>query len=333
MVQHTLPYHMVGLIRKTGRHTLETLRASIVKANYYAGAYQHRVWLIGDGRSGTTFLSDLINHHQRYREMFEPFHPALIKPMQNLAMHEYIRPDTPSHPFWPLAQRVLQGKFTYPSVDAMNRRLHYRGLLVKDIFANLFATWAIRQSADNRLKVILLIRNPFAVALSKYKKKNWIWLTEPRAFLKQPNLVADYLEPYVDVIQAVGDDYIERQVLIWAILHYVPFQQLTSNQIHVVFYEDLIDQPEATLQHLFEYLSPQDSAEQLNKAMTLFNKPSRVAGSNSNIVQGNSPIESWRKELTSKQIDTGLALLEKFGLEKMYDETGRPRKAQLEAWR
>ena len=52
------------------------LRSTVMAANYYLGSYQDAIWLVGEARSGTTWVSDLINWDKRYREMFEPFHPT-----------------------------------------------------------------------------------------------------------------------------------------------------------------------------------------------------------------------------------------------------------------
>jgi hypothetical protein len=106
--------------------------------------------------------------------MFEPFHPIYVKPMQNLAFHQYIRPGNVDHPFAAIAEDVFTGKLTSPFVDSAHTRLVYHDLLIKDIFANLFAQWAYQTFHNLDIKIILLIRNPFAVALSKYKKSTGI---------------------------------------------------------------------------------------------------------------------------------------------------------------
>ena len=40
--------------------------------------YRRSVYLAGDGRSGTTWISEIINCDNRYRYMFEPFHPSFV---------------------------------------------------------------------------------------------------------------------------------------------------------------------------------------------------------------------------------------------------------------
>jgi hypothetical protein len=80
------------------------------------------------------------------------------------------------------------------------------------VFANLFA-YHLCQRFPN-VKPALLIRKPFEVALSKHKKSNWNWTTDPRDFLKQPQLVEDYLQPFAELIERIGagDDPIAKHI-------------------------------------------------------------------------------------------------------------------------
>jgi len=79
------------------------------------------------------------------------------------------------------------------------------------------------------------------------------WLEDPSELLKQGPLHQDYLRPFEGVIRGVGDDVILRQVLIWAILHYVPFRQFQPGRLHVIFYEDVVRSSEQELSRLFRW--------------------------------------------------------------------------------
>ncbi len=43
-------------------------------------------------------------------------------------------------------------------------------------------------SNSPKIKPILLIRNPYAVALSKTERKHWGWMNDPKEFLLQKSL-------------------------------------------------------------------------------------------------------------------------------------------------
>jgi hypothetical protein len=58
---------VVRSLRKTFGFASDAVRAAVLRANYYAGNYERAVWLIGAGRSGTTFLSRLLNWGDQYQ--------------------------------------------------------------------------------------------------------------------------------------------------------------------------------------------------------------------------------------------------------------------------
>lgn len=317
--------------RLRGHPVVAFCKSAVVRANYHLGNYKHVVWLIGDGRSGTTWVADVINWDKRYREMFEPFHPLLVSDMHSMALHQYIRVNDTSTPLIRVAADVFAGRFTHHRVDQQNTRLLYRGLLIKDIFANLLACWASRHFPG--VKIVLLIRNPFAVAVSKWKRRYWSWMTDPRLFLQQPALLEDYLGPFQDAISQVSDDYVERQVMIWAIIHYVPLRQFKSGEIYTLFYENVYENPREEFSRLLRYLNPRLPphgvlSEGMVEAVA---RPSYVAGSESTVLLGQSPIGQWRKELTPNQVTAGKRILDMFGLGQLYGDDGRPKHSGVHA--
>ena len=153
------------------------LRPVVLTGNQQLGRYADVVWLFGSGRSGTTWVSDMLNYKRGYREMIEPFRPLLIDDMRFLVLNQYVRPGSAFPQLDNVAARVFSGRFTHPDADSASKRLLYNGLLIKDVFANLFAYHLCQRFPH--VKPALLIRNPFEVALSKHKKRDWNWTTDP----------------------------------------------------------------------------------------------------------------------------------------------------------
>jgi hypothetical protein len=313
---------VVRSLRKTFGFASDAVRAAVLRANYYAGNYERAVWLIGAGRSGTTFLSRLLNWGDQYRVMFEPFHPVHVEQMAGMALHQYIRPTDANHPFASVASDVFTGKLTAPFVDSSNNRLTYKGLVIKDIFANLLAAWAYQQFRELNLRIVLLLRNPFAVALSTYKKRHWKWLTDPREFLTQPELMKDHLKPFTSLIENVGTDYIERQVLIWAILNHVPLKQFAADQLHVVFYEDILMRPQHELRRLFSFVDPSSTELAVNSCL---HKSGGIAHPGGEVKRPHDRLASWQAEISPLQLELGTDILHGVGLDRLYDENGLPR--------
>ena len=296
-------------------------RNSVFTINRILDNFHDVIWLIGDGRSGTTWISDMINHDGRYRTMFEPFHPQFNKKLGFQMTHHYIRPEETNIDIVDIASDIFSGKYTNPRVDQGNRSLKYKGLLIKDVFANLFSYWA---SLNFNIKeIILLVRNPFAVALSKYKKRDWFWVTDPLTLLNQKKLYNDYLYKFEDLIIKTSEkkDYIMNQILIWSIINYIPLIQFGSDKIKIIFYENFYIDPYKEMNELQKNDSD-FSSTQLNK--NIINNPSRYSGKESNIVQCQSPIYSWKNEIKLKQINDGLKILEGFGLHDLYGESSIP---------
>lgn len=292
--------------------------------NYTLGRYHPVVWLIGDGRSGTTWIASLINHQGQFREMFEPFHPRFVPAMRGLRPNHYLRPDATAEDFQETARSVFSGRLRHPRVDQDNTQLLYRGLLVKDVFANLLARWASLQFPE--IRAFLLVRNPFAVASSKLEKREWFWQTDPRDFLQQPALMDDHLRPHRELIERVGHegDFIERQVLIWAILNYVPLRQFPSDALPVIFYEDALLQPEREVQNVLAGLDRSGTIPAVTLPEELVRQPSRVSRGGTPPASAEARLEAWRTTVTPSQIRRGLDVLACFGLDRLYGDGVQP---------
>lgn len=110
------------------------------------------------------------------------------------------------------------------------------------------------------------MRNPFSVALSTYKTKDSGWFTDPLVLLNQTALFEDYLHPFEDAIRkiSIGNDYILCQILIWSIINYVPLRQFKLCQIHICFYEDIINDPNREISKIFRFVKPETENYQVN---------------------------------------------------------------------
>lgn len=311
-------YISKALLKKIIKHVIKKI---VYK---YFSSYDEIVWLIGSGRSGTTWVSSLINHDKRYREVFEPFHPEIKSKIRFLKPHQYIRPTSIDSDFSRIASSVFSGKFTNRRTESGNERICYKHLLIKDIFANLFAYHI--SNHFNKIKIIFLIRNPFAVAYSKYENKSWFWMTDPIDFLDQPDLLEDYLQPFENLIREISKngDFIEKQIIIWSIINYIPLLQFKSNQLCVVFYEDIITNPNSELSKINKFLNPEHPNSNINIREEVFSTPS-IVSSKKNAFH----ISSWQKELTTKQIDSGLRILDHFGLRNLYNYDSTPNRSVI----
>ncbi|MCK5361175.1 MAG: sulfotransferase domain-containing protein, partial [Gammaproteobacteria bacterium] len=127
-----------------------------------------KVWVIGDGRSGTTWLSDLINYDTQYHFIFEPVHPQRRREMRGYDLFKYLRHEQKDEKLEQFCNQVFNGKvFTHDSAVPARFPMCPDKILVKDIFAHLMAKWVLNQNPE--VKLVVLLRHPFSVALSKEK--------------------------------------------------------------------------------------------------------------------------------------------------------------------
>lgn len=314
------------------RRAKTSLRFSAFHSNHLFKKYHPTLWVIGDGRSGTTWLTSLINADKHFREIFEPFHPDFVRQMGFLRSHQYMKPrthlyvrsDEENKELHESAKLIFEGKFWSQWSDIDNPIGLFGGLLVKDIFANLFSNWVYKNFPH--IKIVLLVRNPFAVALSKYRKKDWKWVTDPMTMYYQQNLKEDYLYDHEDLIRRISreEDYILRQILIWSIIHYIPFKQFSASRIQVIFYENVIVNPKLEISSI-------RVDKEIELPQNVIHKPSKVVGDN--VAQGKSPINSWLNDLTPKTIDEGMKILESFGLENLYKSNSLPNSFDIDQYK
>ncbi|MCF1420251.1 sulfotransferase domain-containing protein [Mangrovimonas futianensis] len=295
---------------------------------YFPRRYNQTVWLFGSGRSGTTWVASLINHKENYRELFEPFHSSfkdLIK--VNFRHHLYLRVGDLSGALDKRVIKIFSGKIYNPRVENLTSEILFGNkdsILVKDVFVNLMAHAVCEKYAQ--IKPVLLLRNPFAVALSKVDKGRWDWLNDPGEFLNQVNLCDDFLNPYKDYILEISKNGtpLEKHILIWAIINYVPLKQFGSNgRLCVSFYEDWVMNPQKELNRVSAFLGGHVNDFDATLKTESINEPSKTSSKKT------FSISSWRNSINDVEYESGLRILEHFGLKNIYNFDSTPNSSEL----
>lgn len=276
--------------------------------------YDKTVFLAGTGRSGTTWLEDVINFDGSYRVMFEPFHSRKISILHDWHYRQYLRPSNRDENFLRPATQILSGKIRDPWIDQFGCKLILTRRLIKDIRANLILKWLRENFAQ--IRIVLLLRHPCAVANSKLKQG---WNTHLEDFLAQDDLMEDYLNPFRSDIRAATDPF-EKHIFMWCIENYVPLRQLIEGDIFVIFYERFCVSPEDNCKALFGFLNRPYSPD----VLSAMRQPSAVTRDHSAILTGNSLIDAWRQGITDQQVKRAVEILQLFGMHGLYGETSAP---------
>jgi hypothetical protein len=279
-----------------------------------------KVWVIGDGRSGTTWLANLINYDTRFQYIFEPFHPGRNPEVGSIELFAYRREEQQDYELERFFNKVFSGQVFPPDSTVSTRCSNSPDrILVKDIFANLIAKWVQHRIAG--LKIVILLRHPFAVALSKRNHMNWTWMREPADFLTRQDLYNDFLQPFGDVIRS-AESYFDKQVVIWAIIHHVMFDQLDEDDFHLIFYENICRQPREELSRLMQFLGHGNNS--VERALNIIGNVSKFSSEEALRSRGRENYAMWLEQISDEEYKRGCRILKVFNMGKLYSGNPEP---------
>ena len=290
------------------------------------------VFLAGGSRSGTTWISELINYDNAYRFMFEPFGK---RQLGDFWYGSYLRPDNADHGLRALAASVFSGAYHDPWVDQFNGRLVADRRLVKEVRANLWVAWLREQFPE--IPTVLLMRHPIPTVWSRFKryfeaKDRAAIDTEPEErtadylhyLLDQPDLVADHLGPFKDAIAGARTPW-DQRLFTWCVQYYVPLRQLRRGGVHFLFYENVCTDPEGELRRLFTFLGRSLDDESVRRRLW---KPSPMT-SRKQMPDAKTLVEGWRKKVPADDVRRAGEILALFGLDAIYSADPMPDPAGL----
>lgn len=278
------------------------------------GDHRAATLLAGTGRSGTTWVANVINHGNDHRLIFEPFHPDHVPLCSHFPHRKYLRPGDEDRRWLEPVRAVLEGQVRGPWVDGYNRRLVAHRRLIKTTRAMLFMGWLRDRFPE--LPMVLLLRHPCAVALSRRARG---WGTNLEGLLSQEALVEDHLAPFAGAMRAAKTDF-EKSVFLCCVDAYVPLRQLGPGDVHVTLFEALHLRPEEELARLFGYLGRAADAG----ALRAIGRPSLQARPDSAIVTGRDVVRDWRERVTPEEAARAEEILASFGLDGIWGPDGIP---------
>jgi hypothetical protein len=278
---------------------------------------------MGSPRSGTTWLSEILNVRNDFRYLFEPFRPGKVRALAHLGVRPYVRIGDRRERVLGPVREILSGRVRDPWVDQYNRRSFATRRLVKDPWTTLMAGWLA--DAFPRVPVVFLVRHPCAVAHSQMQMGAWKWHVNPDQLLSQPDLWKDHLEgvsgPVREALREAESTF-DRHVLTWCVENLVGLSGLTASRgrTTVVFYEDLCLDPQSTLSTLFGFLGLPIDRREFDAAR----RPSALTRRDSAIVTGEELVAGWRAHVSRDDAARAAAIVARFGLDDLYSEDPLP---------
>lgn len=276
------------------------------------------------GRSGSTFVADIINCDKRYRVMFEPFRYDRVAEAQNFPYPFYLSPDNNDPQFIRPAQKILMGQVHSQWVDQENRALFPQRRLIKDIRVNLFLKWLHTHFPE--VKIVLLVRHPCAVAES--------WLSVfglgRSAYDKlaaNPLLVEAVGPPIMEAFRQARPGF-ESLIFLWCISYWLPLRQFKAHELHLLFYEELLLNSVVELERLFAFLGHDYTPQ---KALKLYSRASSTARFSQQTQTSGFKFDAWLSRMAPGQIERAYEIMSLFGLEQLYSPvTGKPNRTAAE---
>jgi len=281
------------------------------------GDASRTVLVAGAGRSGTTWIAELLSAGSRCRVMQEPFHSRYVEAYRGFSYFQYMRPEQDDEVLLRYCQAVFTGQLRHPWVDAGVATLRPERRVIQEIRANGLLRWI--QVRFPELPLVFLLRHPCAVVRSRLDL-DWDTDRDISSFLEQPQLVADHLEPYLDLIK-YADSPEEKHAVVWCLSNLVPLRQFPAGRLPIFHYEDLVRDPGTVIPRLLAAAG----APMTHDILARFGQPSRSATRAAAAGSAEGRMLEWRRELQEVQVRRVLGIVRGFGLDHLYDAEGLPR--------
>lgn len=316
---------------------------------------QKSVLIFGSGRSGTTWIQDALAAANSYEPVFEPLHPRSVPGAQRFAntyvprgteekaLYEFLRPwliggqrslwtSTRVHPdmLFPRIASLMNVRVLKDTRQQYAKLLKRwwrnkpgrgRPRVVKFIRGNLMAEW---MSDAFNLPAALVVRHPCAVLSSVAVRRGRDWQTDALRklldrYLEQPLVVDKILGSRQDAVNKFHT-LATIQAAIWCIENAEHVSGNGSSEVPVVYYEDLLADPERHWGQLARTLGLANAP-----GPELLLTPSQQASVGTGVrVDVTRQLTQWQTQLAGPEIEEVDSVLRLFGVQAYSVESPMP---------
>lgn len=279
-------------------------------------------------RSGSTWLAEIVASMPGTRLLFEPAnirqHLTTYGAQPRLNLLPLSGPGSQLGKDGDMLSKALDGSLRALWMDQMNTTRVATRRVVKDIRTVAILPWLVDSFPE--VPMVLLLRHPVAVAHSIIELG---WVGGPRykaaVGLQSPDPAGDEAAPEPAVIdRAARQRMLIYEVSLWSAHHGWAMAHPASARLHVMFYEDLVQEPTAELDRLHRYLADYDPvwSEWLPQLESL-RQPSSTSFRRKEAGAGGW-IDSWAGAYDADTLDEVQRILESEHLEGLYGASPVP---------
>lgn len=327
----TYPLKLVGKALNSSWRRLRTASFSFLEMNRDT---KNTLVVASSPRSGSTWLAELLGHSQHCRLIFEPFEPRLTGTTNPKLSHVrpgmFLSADSANREAEEILNRVLSGRVRFKfhddpwATERVNKSFFPTSRLIKDnTITNLLPRISQRYP---EVSIIYLLRHPIACAWSM-TRMGWVgW----GLLDVDPSLRSDLIDEYF----LLHRETIMRQAFItninrWCLENTIPLRTLCRESVHIVFYEDLVQEPARELDRIQRFLHEHShgSWREWSPKSTVLWRPSATAfygDLSTPPPEWATRAVRWREELSQEWVGCALRRIRAFGVDGIYGEQIRP---------
>ncbi len=305
------------------------------------------VAIVGFGRSGTTWLSDIVSKASGAALLFEPWHPEVLARSTDFSYRSSYTADETAELVEHLSsaldkrQRVpwLLRNHLPTEVHEAEPRLTEEiwsqiGVLgFKTIRGTLAPDWILENIAQ---RMVYVVRNPLAVVASIVRRTNFWEFGWPKTYeIFGANAFAG-ASPELDDIQerfrarpSPSTD-LEKIAVMWAVTHAVAVPRLERAGAPIINYEDLYRRPFETARRVLDLLGMEDRGILPTYLFTPAMTTMRTLHGRTGLQTATgAPVPAdffWRETLSDEEQATVLEIVDEFGVQ-LYTADGPRRRA------
>ena len=302
--------------------------------NHHRNGKKNDILILASPRSGSTWLMEILYTQPGMKYINEPlvkseldcFHLLPIntrwnylslEPYEQQILRNYFQEDKKIKRFGPI--NIFDPNYNFFT----NRRVF------KVIRANSLIEWF---SEELSLNIIYLVRHPISQSLSCMNRGHHCEIEE---YLNDIQFSKKYLDKkLIDFIREVlqSGSTFEKFITEWCLDNIVPLNTKENYKFLTITYEEIVMNPEAIIELLYDNLDLNDKAAMLSKIQT----PSMVTDSSTketvdHIKKGDKVflLDKWRKYISECEEKIAFEILDRFGIKIYQIGSSLPNKEML----